>query len=257
MARHEEPHELPGFAIAGLAGDDDLFDFLAVEIADRPFDERAFFVDERRRARRERRLPHGFPHPQQILEVALDLGFGARSASGAENDPHALGNIELLGDSLQSAAVLGVGDFARNAAAARGIGHQNRIAPGQREVSRQRRPLVAALLLDDLHQQNLPALDDLLNLVLAAQARRAAWNLLQGVAADLLDRLALILDPLLTARRYALLGAALERRDFVIVVLMVVFVVIDVVRARGRAAFVDGGGARGSLEGGRFRRRLG
>jgi len=44
----------------------------------------------------------------------------------------------------------------------------------------------------------------------------------------------------------------------VIVVLMVVFVVIDVVRAGGRAgAFVDGGGARGSLEGRRFRRRLG
>ena len=67
VARHQEAHELPGLAIAGLARDDDLLDLFAVKIADRPFDERAFFVDERRRARCERRLAHGFPHPQQDI----------------------------------------------------------------------------------------------------------------------------------------------------------------------------------------------
>src|SRR6185312_7481644 len=102
------------------------------------------------------------------------------------------------------------GDLARNAAAARGVGHQNRVAPGQRQVSRQRRPLVAPLLLNDLDQQDLAALDDLLNLVLAAQALGTARNLLQGVAADLLDRLALVLGRLLAAR-HPFFGAALER----------------------------------------------
>ena len=104
------------------------------------------------------------------------------------------GTSEFLGDSLQSAAVLGVCDLARNAAAARGVRHQHRIAPSQRKVSRQRSPFVAALLLDDLNQQDLPALDDFLNLVLAAQARRTARKLLEGVAADLLDCLAFVLD---------------------------------------------------------------
>ncbi len=66
----------------------------------------------------------------------------------------------------------------------------------------------------------MPALDDLLNLVLASQARRAARNLLQGVAADLLDCLAFILSSLLAARRQALLGSALERRDFVVIILV-------------------------------------
>ena len=64
VARHQEPHKLPGLAIAGFARYDDLLDLLAIEVADRPFDERAFFVDERRRARCERRLAHGLPHPQ-------------------------------------------------------------------------------------------------------------------------------------------------------------------------------------------------
>src|SRR6185437_7860786 len=218
VARHQEAHELPGLAIARLARDDDLLDLLAVKVANRPLDQRAFFVDEGRRARGERRLPHGLPHPEQILEVALDLGLGARGAGGAENHSHAFGNVEVFGDDLQPAAVLGAGDLARNAAAARGVGHQNRVAPGQRQVSRQRRPLVAPLLLNDLDQQDLAALDDLLNLVLAAQALGTARNLLQGVAADLLDRLALVLGRLLAAR-HPFFGAALERGYFVNVLL--------------------------------------
>ena len=65
-----------------------------------------------------------------------------------------------------------------------------------------------------MHQQDLPALDDLLNLVLATQALRTAWNLLKCVPADLLDRFAFILARLLSGR-HALLGAALERGYFV------------------------------------------
>jgi len=177
VARHQEAHKLLRLAIAGLARDDDLLNFFAVKITNRPFDERAFFVHKRRRARCERGRAHGFPHPQQILEVALDLGLSARGAGSAENNAHALRNVEFFGDRLQSAPVLGIGDLARNAAAARRVGHQNRIPPSKRKVGRQRRSLVAALFFDNLHKKNLPPLDDLLNFVLTAGALRATWNL--------------------------------------------------------------------------------
>src|SRR5208283_241593 len=88
---------------------------------------------------------------------------------------------------LEALAVVRVGDFPRNAAAARRIGHQHRIAAGQRQIGGQGRALVAALLLDHLDQQHLAALDDFLDLVLAAQARRAIGRLVHGVAAKLLD----------------------------------------------------------------------
>src|SRR5690606_33744488 len=69
------------------------------------------------------------------------------------------------GDRLQALAV-GLGlDLAGNAAAARGIGHQHAVAACQRQIGGQRRALVAALFLDDLHQHDLPALDDFLDLV--------------------------------------------------------------------------------------------
>src|SRR5207302_7044431 len=51
------------------------------------------------------------------------------------------------------------------------------------QIGRQRRTLVAALFLDDLHQHHLTALDHLLNLVLAARAERALRHLFQHVVA--------------------------------------------------------------------------
>src|SRR6185436_19839391 len=50
------------------------------------------------------------------------------------------------------------------------VGHQHRIAAGKREVSGEGGALVAALFLDDLDEQNLAALDDFLDLVLAGPA---------------------------------------------------------------------------------------
>src|SRR3546814_4117033 len=47
----------------------------------------------------------------------------------------------------------------------------------------QRRALVAALLLDDLHQQHLSALDDVLDLVAAAPRHALAAQFVGGVVA--------------------------------------------------------------------------
>ena len=103
---HQHFHEVARFLIAGFAGDLDLVDFLVVEVAQRALDQRAFLVDEGRRLRLQRHVAHGFPHADQIFEVALDLGLGARGACGAQNDAHAFGHVEILHDFLQARAVL-------------------------------------------------------------------------------------------------------------------------------------------------------
>ena len=93
---------------------------------------------------------------------------------------------------LHALAVGGVGDLARDAAATTGVRHQHAVAAGQRQVGGERGALVAALFLDDLDQQDLPALDDFLDLVLAdrvAAAALARLALLDGiVAAQRFDR---------------------------------------------------------------------
>ena len=183
MARHEHAHEVLRLAVCLVAGDDDLVHILVIEIADRALDEVAFLVDEARRLACERQIAHALPQPQQIFEVAFDLLLRPRSARRADDQAHALRHLELGRDGLEALAVLRLGDLAGDAAAARGVGHQNRVAAGERKVGRQSRALVAALLLHDLHQDHLAALDDLLDLVAARTPARARRQLLHGVFA--------------------------------------------------------------------------
>ena len=142
-------------------------DVLVVEIADRALDQVAFLIDAGRRVRFERQFADRVPHAQQIFVVALDLDLGAVFARGADDEAHALGQFERLGGRFQTLAVVRIGDLAADAAAARRVGHQHAIAAGEREIGGERRALVAALFLDDLHQDDLAALDHFLDFVVA------------------------------------------------------------------------------------------
>src|SRR4029079_12055087 len=130
--------------------------------------------DEGRRGRAEGQLADVLPQAEEIFEIALDLGLGAAGAGGPKDDAHALRHFEIGGDLLQALAVGGRGDLPRNATAAGGIRHQDRIAAGERQVGGERRALVAALFLDDLDEEHLAALDDFLDLVLARAAAALA-----------------------------------------------------------------------------------
>ena len=153
-----------------------------IDVADRALDQAGFLVDQRRRDRLQGVLADVVPQPQQIFAVALDLGLGPLGAGGAHDQAHAVRDVEFRHDLLQPAAVGGRGDLARDAAAARRVRHQHAVTAGERQIGGQRRALVAALLLDHLHQHDLAAADDFLDLVVAQEARRQpAFALLVAV----------------------------------------------------------------------------
>ena len=189
VARHQHLHEVLGFTIAVVALDEDLVHVLGVEVADRTLDQAAFLVDEARRGRLQGEVADVLPQPDEVVAVALDLGLGALRARRAHDQAHPLRHLDVARHFLEAAAVVRVGDLARDAAAAGGVRHQHAVAPGERQVGGERGALVAALLLDDLDEQHLAALDDLLDLVGAARLAAALRHLLHGVLdADRFDR---------------------------------------------------------------------
>ena len=174
VLRHQHAHELARLGVGLVALDQDLVHVAGVAVADGALDEVGFLVDQRRRGTRQRALADAVPQAQQVLAVAPDLGLGPLGAGGADDEGHAVGHLQLVDHLAQAAAVAGGGDLAGDAAAARRVGHQHREAAGQRDVGGQRGALRAALLLHHLDQHDLAALDDLLDLVVAQEARRLA-----------------------------------------------------------------------------------
>ena len=132
------------------------------------------------------------PAAQQVLQIALELGPRARQAGGTHDGRHAGRDVEVLHDRLEASSVFGVDDLPGDAAAANRVGHQHHVAAGEGQVGGQGRALVAALLLDHLHQHDLALLDDFLDVVAAAEQvtarlEAAALLIVHLVAAQVLD----------------------------------------------------------------------
>ena len=187
VAGDQELHEVLGRPVSVVALDQDLVDLLSVEVADRTLDQVALFVDQGRRRRFQRALANFVPQFEQVFVVAADFRLGAPGARGPDDDGHAVGNIEFVEDFLQTLAIGHVGDLARNAAAPRRVRHQNAIAAGQGNVAGDRRALVAAFLLRDLNEDDLPPGDNLLYAVAAQGAAAPLAHILNFVAAYRID----------------------------------------------------------------------
>ena len=102
--RHQHAHHLARGLVALVALDPDLVDVAAVEVADRALHQRALLVDRAGRDRPERQLADVVPQPQRVLVVALDLELAALLAGGADDQPHAFGDLELARDRLERAS---------------------------------------------------------------------------------------------------------------------------------------------------------
>src|SRR5471032_2160342 len=209
LVGHELAHEAGRGLEARLALDQHLGDVGVVDVAQRALDQVAFLVDQRRRRRSHGDLADAVPKAGQVFIVALDVDVGAFETGGAQDHALALRYFELREHLLHALAVGRVGDLARDSAATAGVGHQHAVTAGEREIGGQRRTLVAALFLHDLDQQDLPALDHFLDLVVAGRLAAAALARLAYfagiVAAQHFDR---------SCRSFAGFGCAFGNRGF-------------------------------------------
>ena len=102
---------------------------------------------------RRRRRFDLIPQLEQVAQIAVELFHVAADARGAGDHAHALRNLELT-DGLAQLVAFFTLDTARDAAAARIVGHQDQIAAREADIRRQRGAFGAALVLvyldDDL-----------------------------------------------------------------------------------------------------------
>ncbi len=192
VGRHHVAHELLRLLVDRLGVDQELADVRMEVVADRADDEARFLVDQERAGLQLRRVLDRAPQLHQVVQVPLQLFGAPADARGARDDAHALRHVEPADGVAQLVALLAL-DAARHAAAARIVRHQHEVAAGERNVGRERRALVAALVLVDLDDQ-LHAFPEL---VLDAPATGAfafvgfvvgAAAALQILARDLLER---------------------------------------------------------------------
>ena len=114
----------------------------------------------------------------------------------------------------------------------RGVGHQHAVTARERQIGRQRRALVAALLLDDLDEQHLAALDDVLDLV--AAAKRLAL-LAQFIGSAFVDRRAGRAGADLVVGLAIVVGVIVVAMIVVAVVAIVVVMIVVVIAKVGAA----------------------
>jgi hypothetical protein len=148
---HDVAHELARLLKDRLGVDQDLADIGLKQIADRADHETAFLVDQERAFLRAVGFFNRAPELNEVIQVPLQLLGRAADAGGAADGAHALGDLQLIHDLAQLGALFAL-DAARHAAAARIVGHQHQIAPGEADIGRQRRALVATLVLVDLDE---------------------------------------------------------------------------------------------------------
>ena len=183
MGRHQHAHEVMRCLPALLAIDEHFVDIAGIAVTDGALDQARLLVDQRGGHRLQRVLADIVPQAHQIFAVAADFRLRPGGAGGPHDQAHALGDFQFGGDLLEPAAVGGRGDLAGNPTTARRVRHQHAEAAGERDISGQGRALGAALLLDDLDEHDLAAVDDFLDAIAAQEAGGAALAGLLGAVA--------------------------------------------------------------------------
>ena len=178
---HHVRHELLGLFVDVVGIDEDVTD-LVVEVVADGADHQARFLIDQERALALGGTVDGAPQLEQIVQIPLQFGRAAADAGGARDDAHTLGVLELVHRFLELGPVFAF-DAARDATAARVVGHQHHIAAGQRDEGGQGRALVAAFFLFDLDQHFLAFADHIIDARLAG--RHAIGEVL---ARDFLER---------------------------------------------------------------------
>ncbi|MCG3170314.1 MAG: hypothetical protein CALGDGBN_01853 [Pseudomonadales bacterium] len=151
VVRHHQVDELDRLVEGFLRVDQHLVDVGTQAISDRTDHDVAFLVDQQRRALLVGRGRDRLPQVQQVVEVPLQFLGRTPHAGGADDDAHAVGQVERVQRIAQLGTLLAL-DAAADAAGARVVRHQHEVASGQADERGQRGTLVAAFFLVHLHQ---------------------------------------------------------------------------------------------------------
>ncbi|OIQ80660.1 hypothetical protein GALL_375750 [mine drainage metagenome] len=154
IARHHVVHELHGLFVDFRGVDQDFADIGLEIIADGADHQTAFLVDQEGALLQGGGAFNRGPQLQQVIQVPLQFFQVAADAGGTGDHAHAGGDFQLRHDVAQFVAVFTL-DAARNAAAARIVGHQYEVAAGQADERGEGSALVAAFVLVHLDDQFL------------------------------------------------------------------------------------------------------
>ena len=182
MLGHHMGHELLRLLVHVVGVDQDVANVVVEVVANGANHQAGFLVNQERALATLGGAVNGGPQLEQVIQVPLQLRGCAANASGAGNDAHAVGVLQLVERFLEFGAVFAF-NAARDTTATRVVGHQDHITAGQRDKGGERCPLVAALFLFHLHQQFLAFPDGILDARLAGGNTR-----LEILFGDFLER---------------------------------------------------------------------
>ena len=154
VTRHHVTHELLRLLVHVVSVDQDFADVGLEVIADGTNHQAGFLINQEGAGLRFGSTIDRVPQLQQVVEIPLQFFSIAADACRAGDQTHATGHVQLIHDLAKFLAIFTF-DATRNTAATGIVRHQHQIAASQRDVSRQRRALVAALFLFNLNNDFL------------------------------------------------------------------------------------------------------
>ena len=163
---HHVAHELLRLLVDVIRVDQDVANVAVEVVADGADHQARFLVNQESTFARFGRAINGVPQLEQVVQVPLQLRGGAANTGRARDDAHALGVVELVHRFFQLGTVFTL-NAARDATAARVVGHQHHVAASQAHEGGQRCAFVAALFFFHLHQQLLAFADHIVDARLA------------------------------------------------------------------------------------------
>ena len=156
---HHLLDELRGFGERLLAVDEHLTDVLAQVIPNGPQDDVVLLIDQRGSLLLAAGGLDGLPQLEEIVEVPLQFLGAAPDPGRADDDPHAVGNLETAQGIAKLFALLAFYP-PRDAPGARIVGHEDHVPSGKAQEGGERGPLVAPLLLVHLDEELLAGRDE-------------------------------------------------------------------------------------------------
>ena len=127
---HHHRHETDGLVVNVVGVDQDLADVGREIIADRADHQAGLKINQLGALDAVGGTLDGGPQFEQVIQVPLELIGSAPDAGGARDQAHALGVLQGVHHLFEFGAVIAL-DAARHTAAARVVGHQHQVAPGQ------------------------------------------------------------------------------------------------------------------------------